>query len=484
MGYADLRDYLTALERAGKLFRVTTEVDNEWEIAAVTRRVFQRIPEQDRPGLLFENVKGFPGFPVTVGILGASREVYALALRCKVEDVPDVWAEAQDNPLPPEEVSTGPVKENKLIGEQADITRLPASIWTVGQDAGRFLTAPCVVSEDPDTHERNVGTYRIQLKGPRRVGIQLSNPTRDMWTHITKNEALGKNTPCAIVLGGDPTIGLTAVSRVAYGLDEFAVAGRLRGEPLETVRCETVDLQVPARAEIVIEGEVLAGVREEEGPFGEYTGYMSDSGPSWVIQINAITHRNNPIFHDFFSQMPPSESSTIRGTGREMAIYKHLTRDLRMPVKDVHFLHAGGGAALLAISMRKKFAGQPLAAMWGAWSVDPTLSKFTIVVDDDIDVRDTFQVLWAMSWRVRPELDIQIIHQSPPTPLDPSIAAANIARELRRGGLSAKVGIDATMKHAYPARAIPPTEHLQEVDKRWESYGLDPRYLGQFGGAR
>ncbi len=483
MAYADLREYLDTLERKGKLFRVQKEVDNEWEIAAVTRRVFQRVPEPDRPGLLFEKVKGFD-MPVTVGILGASREVYATALQCQVEDVPDVWAEAQQNPLPPEEVATGPVKENRLMGDDADILKLPASVWTVGQDAGRFLTAPCVISDDPETGERNVGTYRIQLKEARKVGIQLSNRTRDMWTHITKNEAKGRNTPCAIVLGGDPTIGLTAVSRVAYGLDELAVAGALRGEPLEIVRCETSDVKVPARAEIVIEGEVLAGVREQEGPFGEYTGYMSDSGPSYVIQINAITHRNDPIFHDFFSQMPPSESSTIRGTGREMAVYKHLKRDLRMDVRDVHFLHAGGGAALLAISMRKKFEGQQLAAMWGAWSVDPSLAKFTVVVDDDIDVRDPFQVLWAMSWHVQPEKDVQVIRQAPGTPLDPSTAPPEEAREARRSALSAKVGIDATRKHAYPARAIPPREHLEEVDRRWESYGLDPKYLAGFGGAR
>jgi UbiD family decarboxylase len=262
------------------------------------------------------------------------------------------------------------------------------------------------------------------------------------------------------------------------------VAGRLRGAPLETVRCETVDLQVPARAEIVIEGEVLAGVREDEGPFGEYTGYMSDAGPGYVVQITAITHRHDPIFHDFFSQMPPSESSTIRGTGREMAIYKHLTRDLRMAVKDVHFLHAGGGAALLAISMRKTFEGQALAAMWGAWSVDPTLSKFTVVVDDDVDVRDTFQVLWAMSWHTRPERDVQVIRQTPPAPLDPAMAPADAPREVRRGQLSAKVGIDATRKHGYPARAIPPREHLEAVDRRWETYGLDPKYLAGFSGAR
>jgi UbiD family decarboxylase len=484
MAYADLRDYLNTLEKQGKLLRVQREVDNEWEIAALTRRVFQRIPERDRPGLLFEHVKGFPDIPVTVGILGASREVYALALQCKVDEVADVWADAQQNPLPTEEVATGPVKQHKLLGDQVDVLRLPASIWTVGHDAGRFLTAACVISEDPETRERNVGTYRIQLKGPRKVAVQLSNPSRDMWTHITKNEARGNNTPCAIVLGADPTVGLASVSRVAYGLDELAVAGRLRGEPIETVRCETVDLQVPARAEIVIEGEVLAGVREDEGPFGEYTGYMSDSGPSFVIQVNAVTHRDNPIFHDFFSQMAPSESSTIRGAGREMAIYKHLTRDLRMDVKDVHFLHAGGGAALLAISMRKKFEGQALAAMWGAWSVDPSLAKFTIVVDSDIDVRDMFQVLWAMSWHVRPDRDVQIVRETPPTPLDPAMAPADAGRAARRGMLSAKVGIDATRKHAYPARSIPPLEHLEAIDREWETYGLDPRYLTGFGGAR
>ena len=483
MAYEDLRDYLATLDRSRKLFRVQAEVERDWEIAAVTRRVFQRIPERDRPGLVFDHVKG-SDIPVTVGILGASREVYALALECRVDEIADRWAEAQDNPLEPELVASGPVKEHVLPSDQADVTALPVSTWTVGQDAGPFLTAPCVVSEDSETGERNVGTYRIQIKEPRKVGIQLSNPTRDMWTHIRKNEEHGRGTRCAIVLGADPTIGLTSVARIAYGLDEFAVAGRLRGAPLPVVKCETSDLLVPASAEIVIEGEVMCGVREPEGPFGEYTGYMSDSGDSFVIRVDAITHRDKPIFHDFFSQMPPSESSTIRGTGREMAIYKHLTRDLRMPVTDVHFLHAGGGAAFLAIAMRKKFDGQPLAAMWGAWSVDPSLSKFTVVVDDDIDVRDTFQVLWAMSWHVQPQRDVQIIQQTPPVPLDPSLAPADVARAVRRGQLASKVGIDATRKHAYPARSVPPREHLEEVDRRWERYGLDPRYLASMAGAR
>src|SRR5712692_3811099 len=203
MAYGDLREYLAALDQEGKLFRIQAEVERDWEIAAVTRRVFQRIPEKDRPGLLFEHVKG-SDIPVTVGILGASREVYALALQCSVDEIADRWADAQDDPVEPEPVATGPVKQHILLGDQADVTRLPVSTWTVGQDAGPFLTAPCVVSEDPETGERNVGTYRIQIKEPRKVGIQLSNPSRDMWTHIRKNEERGRGTPCAIVLGGGP----------------------------------------------------------------------------------------------------------------------------------------------------------------------------------------------------------------------------------------------------------------------------------------
>jgi UbiD family decarboxylase len=472
MAYADLREYLAALDRHGKLFHVEAEVEREWEIAAVTRRVFQRIPDEQRPGLLFEHVKGSP-LPVAVGVLGASRAVYALALQCRPDEIPDRWAEAQEHPLPPELVPTGPVKAHRWIGAAADVTRLPVSTWTVGRDAGPFLTAPCVVSVEPDSGERNVGTYRIQIKQPRRVGIQLSNPTRDMWAHIRKNEERGHDTPCAIVLGADPTVGLTSVSRVARGLDELAVAGRLRGEPMPVVRCETVPLEVPATAEIVIEGSVLANVREPEGPFGEYTGYMSDSGPSFEIEVSAITHRDRPIFHDFFSQMPPSESSTIKATGREMAIYKHLTRDLRLPVRDVHFLHPGSAAALLAISIAPQFDGQALAAMWGAWAVDPSLGKFTVVVDDDVDVRDPFEVLWAMSWHVQPERDVQVIRETPPIPLDPSLAPADAPRAVRRSARSSKLGIDATRKHAYPARAIPPRAHLEEVDRRWSRYGLD-----------
>jgi len=469
MAYRDLRDYLRALETRGRLHRIKQEVDPAWEVAAVMRRVFQRIPPARRPAVLFERVRGHD-MPVVAGALGASPEVYALALETTVDRIADVWAHAQANPVPPVLVASGPVKETILTGDRVDATRLPLCVWTRGQDPAPYVTGPCVISRDPETGERNMGTYRMMLKGPRRFGLYLTNTWRDMYAHIRKNEARGEPTPVAVVIGCDPSVPLTSVARLRG--DELAVAGALRGAPLEVVRAETVDLEVPAHAEIVIEGLVPPGVREPEGPFGEYTGYMGASGPSFVIEVTAITHRRDAIYQAFFSQMPPSESSCIRGTGRDVALFKHLTRDLKLPVRDVHLLEAGGGAAFLAIALRREHPALPQRAMWAAWAFEPSFAKFVVVVDEDIDIRDPFQLLWAMSWHVQPERDVYVMHRTAAVGLDPSLAPVD-AGPLERGDLlSSKVGIDATRKHPFPARSVPPPEDLARVDARWADYGF------------
>jgi UbiD family decarboxylase len=470
MAYRDLREYLRALEARGWLHHVKKEVDPGWEVAAVLRRVFQRIPRDRRPAVMFERVKGHP-MPLVAGVLGASPAIYALALETTVEKIADTWTRAQSNPLAPVRVATGPVKEKIYLGDRVDATTLPLCVWTRGQDPAPYVTAPCVVSQDPETGERNMGTYRMMLKGPRRFGLYLSNTWRDMYAHIRKNEQQGRPTPCAVVIGCDPPVPLTSVARIRG--DELAVAGALRGEPLEVVRCETSDLEVPAHAEIVIEGVVPPGVREPEGPFGEYTGYMGAAGPSFVIDVTAITHRRDAIYQAFFSQMPPSESSCIRGTGRDVALHKFMTRDLRLPVRDVHLLEAGGGAAFLAISLRREHPGLPQRAMWGAWSYDPSLSKFVVVVDEDIDIRDYFQVLWAMSWHVQPARDVYVVRDTATTALDPSVAGGEVDQAERQDVLSSKVGIDATRKHRFPARSIPPKEDLDRVDGQWSDYGFN-----------
>src|SRR5919199_4865902 len=368
MPYADMREYLTALERAGKLHRVAAEVDKSWEVAAVARRVFQHIPPERRPALLFERVQGHT-VPIACGLLGASRQVYALALETTVEGIGDRWSEAQANPIAPEIVASGPCKEVIKHGDDVDLGYLPVPTWTVEHDPGPFFTSPFVITKDPDTGVRNVGTYRMQLKGRDRTGIGGFHVGggRPVPMQPRRYRALGRKMPVAVVVGADPTIGLVSVTRVPYDADELAVAGGLRRAPVPLVRCETVDLEVPATAEFVLEGEVDPEYLEEEGPFGEFPGYMGAAGKNVVFQVNCLTHRRAPIYQAFVSQMPPSESSQIRGIGRELALFKHLKYTMNLPVQDVHYLEAGGSTAYVAISIKKDHETQPREVMWATW---------------------------------------------------------------------------------------------------------------------
>lgn len=473
MPYRDLRHYLQVLEQKQKLFRIKKEVDKDWELSAVAKLVFRKIPDERRPALLFENVKGF-SIPVATGVLGASREVYAIALESELdfENIFQRWSRAQSQPIPPVTVKSGLCQELTYQGDDVDLFRLPVPVWTVPHDPAPYFTSPYVIARDPETGITNVGTYRMQLKGKRKTGIYFGNNLQDLRRIIDKNEKKGRATPIAVVLGADPVIGLTSVSKVPFGLDELAVAGGLRGAAVEVVRCKTSDLEVPATAEIVMEGEIPAGVREEEGPFGEYPGYMSQGGASFVFDVKYLTTRRDPIFQAFVSQMPPSESSCIRGFGFGVPIYKKLKYDLGLPITGLHFTTAGASTAYLVISMKKEHEGQPKQAIWAAWAVLPRFAKFTVVVDDDIDVRDSFAVDWAMSFRVQPARDIFIESNTLSVPLDPSVPVEGPVSDERRA-LGSKVGIDATRKHAFPPIAFPPKEHVLEVEKRWKEYGLD-----------
>lgn len=473
MAHRDLRSFLQVLEERGLLHRVTREVDRDWEVAAVSRVLFRNVPSARRPALLFEHVRG-SDLRIAAGVIGASPAVYAAVLEIDPDrllaDLAGRWTAAVAAPVPPRVVDRAPCQEVVLRGEEADMFRFPHQTWTVGEDPGYFLTAPCVISVDPETGTRNVGTYRNQIKAPRRLGVHLGSGARHLARHVAANERNGKPTPVAIALGGDPIVSLVSVSALPNDSDELAIAGALRGEPLDVVRCVTQDIHVPAASEIVIEGFIPAGVREPEGPFGEYAGYMAAHGLAPVIEVTAITHRRDPIYHSFISQMPPSESSLIRSVGRESSIYAHLRDRLRLPVRDVHLTEAGGAAAYLVISLDKRYPGAVWQAAWGAWANEPTFGKFTVVVDDDIDARDPFQVEWAMSFRVQPERDIHVVRQTPAVVNDPSVAPPEVPKDQRQE--ASKVLIDATRKHAFPPLAVPPDEHLARVAADWESYGF------------
>jgi UbiD family decarboxylase len=465
-----LRQYLAVLEERGLLCHVSAEVDKEWEIAAVCRRAFQKIPERNRPALMFDRIKGHD-IPLVIGVLGASRQIYATALETDVEKVLEKWESGAKNPLKPRLVETGPCQEVVHMGEEANFEILPAPIWTVGEDPGPYHTSPFVISRDPETRIPNLGTYRVQVKGRKKAGLMI-NPPRNMNHHIRKNEARGQGTNVAIVFGTDPVIGLTAVTPFPYGVDELAMAGGIRREPVEVVRCRTVDLEVPAAAEIVVEGKIPFQGREPEGPFGEYGGYMGTGGNHPFIEITCITHRRNPIYQAFLSQMPPSESSCIKAIGREGVIQRHLKENLGIPVHDVCLPESGGATGLLIISIKKQNRFQPLKAMMGAWSHHDVFGKVTIVVDDDIDIRDSFQVEWALSFRMQPAEDVYVIKNTDPLTLDPSQPLKDGEKVKPTEQVSSKVGIDATKKHPFPPLAVPPKEHLEKVDAMWERYGI------------
>ena len=469
MPYSDLRDFLKKLESSGKLHRIAKPVDKDWEIAAVAKIAFESIPEPRRPALMFEHVKGFD-MPLVLGVLGGSRAIYCLALECELKDLHKKWGDAERHPIAPVRVAKGPVQEKVFRGSEVNLLKLPIPTWTVGQDPAPYVTSGYVITNDPDTGIRNVGVYRIQLKGANKLGLFI-NYLQGGREHVEKNIKRGQPTPVAIVIGAEPVIGLVSVTRLPQDLDEFAVAGALRGAPVELVRCVTSELEVPAAAEIVIEG-MIASELEEEGPFGEYTGYMGPKSMSYKVDIQCVTHREKPIFQEFSSQMPPSESSCIRSIGRESALQKHLIEDLGLPVRDVHLFEAGGAAAYLVISIKKSHPAQPRTAMFGAWSFAPQFGKLTVVVDDDIDIRDPNLVNWALSFRMQPEKDAFIMSGTAAVQLDPSQAREDVLQQDPTRRVSSKIGIDATRKHAYPAVAVPPQEHLERVRKEWESYGF------------
>jgi UbiD family decarboxylase len=472
MAYADLREYLSVLEKKGKLKRVKKQVDKDWELAAVCRQLFHKIAPEKRPALLFENVKGF-SIPVAAGVLGASKQIYALGLETdSVEGINCKWDHALGNPIPPRMVKTGPCKENVLHGDQVNINKLPVPIWTVGEDPGPFFTSPYVITKDPETGNRNVGTYRMQVKGPNKTGFLIGVRQDAAW-HIRRNNELNKPTPVAVVIGADPSIGYVSVSKMSDALDEFAVAGALRGEPVDLVPCETVPLEVPATAEIVLEGEIPANTLEQEGPFGEYTGYMGPAGDQPFFKIKCMTFRNNPIYQAFISQMPPSESSCIRGVGREWPLFKHLKHVLRLPIKDLRLKEAGGSGAYCVVSLNKQFEGQVRQLMYGIWSMRTGFGKITVIVDDDIDVWDDFAVDWALSWRVRPDRDVYIERDVQAVGLDPSQAPPSVPQHHPVRQVTSRIAIDATRKHEYPAVSLPPKEHLDLVASRWKEYGIE-----------
>ena len=472
MPYDGLRPYLQVLEQQGLMRWVDKEVDKDWEIGTVIRMIFRAMPEEKRYGIGFRNIKGFPGGRFVAGVIAVSHEMIGRALDCEPdsEKIHERVIAGINHPIEPVIVETGPCKEVILGPDSLDLGKLPIPVWTPEKDAGPYLT-PLWVTKDPDTGRRNIGIRRCQIKGADKTGILFGAPDRGGAIHHEKWKQRGEAMPAAIFIGVDPVQYLVAPSR--YGADELAVAGAIRGEAIELVKCETVDLEVPATAEIVIEGEIAADELEPEGPFGEFTGYMAGGRERPVFRVKCITHRKDPIVLGVISQFPPSESSMIKRALLEAGLKRHLREILNLPgITDVHVLEPGGGTAILWIAIKKMYAGHVDQAVFGAMGhFGMSYFKWIVVTDDDIDINDPFMRDWVMAWRVRPDQDMRIISGTAPVELDPSAFGPGIAPE---DATAAKVIIDATRKWDYPALSLPPADRMREVAADWESYGLPP----------
>lgn len=463
-----MREFLAQLESEGEVVRVSAEVDKDWELSSATRQIFSW-PEEERPALIFDNVKGYPGKPVAVAVY-ANRRRFGKAFDATVEEIWPRFKEALRHPIPPVLVDTGPCKENIMKGDDIDLFYFPVPTWSPDKDAGPYLTAPLVITKDPETGIQNVGTYRCHVQGKAQIATNIHRE-RHGGIHLTKWEERNQPMEVAICLGSEPTVPITSVGPVPYGVDELAVCGGLKGRPVEVVKCETVDLVVPATTEIVIEGKIAPHDVVLEAPFGEFTGYMGDQRLSPRVQVTCITFRNNPIFHSFISQRPPSESSMIRKCVNE-PVLKEKLESIGIPgIVDVVMTEASGSWFHVVVSIRRMYPGHAREVMTAVWGVARTLARRVIVVDDDIDPRDPDEVEWAVATRCRPDKDIVIIPEHITTILDP-VMTKEMQRDMP-GGITAKYGIDATKSHEYSAIALPDEKYLKMARENWAKYGIN-----------
>ncbi len=421
MPFSDLREFLKFLEEHGELLKTKKPVDTKFEISSYIRKT----SDQRGPALFFENVKNFD-MPVVGGIF-ATRERAFLALETSSQDYVHKFQNALDHLLPPKLVSNAPCKDVIQTGNDVDLTRLPIPIFSE-KDPAAFITLGLSISRDPKSGGKNTSIYRLQLKGRNRLGIMAQHLVRQ----LVEAESLGKGLPIAIAIGTDPVIPLATQWMAPYGTDEMALAGALRGQPVEVVKAETVDLEVPATAEIVIEGNVLPNIREQEGPFGEVSGYYTPANPKPVIEVSAITHRKNPIYQAALTGMPTTENHILKQLPLEATFYWMLKKEFP-GVTAVHFPAAGTVGMISVIAMKQAYeceARNVIATMFGS-----RRNKITIVVDDDVDIYDMEKVLWAIATRTQADEDIIIFPRLVATAMDPSV------RKFRVGS---SLGIDAT----------------------------------------
>jgi len=380
------------------------------------------------PLFIFENLKGTK-FSVVTNVLG-TRTRYALALGTTEDKIMAEWLSRSQRTIRAQFVKEAPVKDCVRTDDEVDLRTLPV-LTHFHDDGGPYITSGIVVARDPDSGVRNASLHRCQVKDRNTLGMSLHS-RRHLWDYQRRAESRGKNLEVAVVIGCHPLILFgTGLWKGPIDVDEYDVAGGFLGEPLEVIPCETVDLDVPAQSEIILEGEILAGVREDEGPFGEFTGYSSHNSTRHVMKVTAITHRQDAFFQDIVPGFSQEHNGMLAVPAEPRMI--EVLRKVVPSAHDVAYPFSGVCRFHCYISIKKIAEGQPKTAIFSAFAEDTSL-KLVVVVDEDIDVRQEKEVLWAMATRMQADQGVFVIPSCMGAMLDPS------AKE----GLTAKMGIDAT----------------------------------------
>lgn len=477
--YPDLHDHIDELNRRGLLKIIDRPIDKDSELHPLVRWQFVGgMEEAERKAFLFTNIINAKGrkydMPVLVGGLAANREIYGVGMGCPVEEIQAKWDRAIQNPIAPVLVEHPECHEvvhlsGDLQGEGKGLDMLSIPISTPGFDSAPTLTATNVITRDPVTGVQNMGTYRCALKAPDRMVVRMATRVGGAGGYLhylAWKEAGHKTMPCAVVLGCPPYVSFMGPQKLPIGVDEFDVAGGLAGEAIEVAMGKTVDLRVPAQAEIVIEGQIDLEYLEPEAPFGESHGHVALEEFNLPMTITAITHRLKPVIPSYISQVAPSESSVIKRVAYEPLFLNYLKNTLGIRgVKKVSLHEPLTG--LLRVTMITVERNMPKTEVWralyGAAFFKGDCGKICIAVNDDIDPDNADALLWAMAYRMNPVADVQT--------LDHRGQGHGPKRELD-GEEDSTLLMDATMKGDMPPLALPTKEYMEKAKLIWDELDL------------
>ncbi|HZP79507.1 MAG TPA: UbiD family decarboxylase [Pseudolabrys sp.] len=474
----DFQAHLRALEARGLLTRIDRPINKDTELHPLVRWQFQGgLPEGQRRAFLFTNVVDGSGrrydIPVAVGALGASPEIYAIGMGKPVDAIGDAWAKGMTHPIAPVVVNSAPCQEIVIKGDAlrapgGGLASLPVPVSTPGFDSAPYLTATLCITRDPETGVQNMGTYRGSLKAQDRLGVRMSSRPGGAggYQHWRKYQKRKEPMPCAIVIGCAPVVIFTGPQKLPLDQDEMGVAGGLAGQPIRTVRAATVDLQIPADAEIVIEGLIDSELLEPEGPFGESHGHVALEDFNMSMQVTAITRKRNAVFVSIISQVTPSESSVMKKVAFEPMWLTHLRdqlgiRGIRRVVMHEPFTN------LRKVIFLQFAQGTSRTEIWrglqGASMLRADCGKICIAVSEDIDPSNTDAIFWSLAYRSDPGADVQIV---------PYRSAGHGPKSGKREDTT--MLIDATLKSAMPPLALPQRQYMEHARGLWNELGLPP----------